>query len=209
MPLKLPFTKPRASIGFPGIVLGILLLAGLSGCATRNSAPVAAFDLGVPDAGALRPYPLAVEVRLPGWMDSEAMTYRLAFDDATRRRDYAQNRWAAAPSQLLAARLRRQLGAAGQGGCLVRVEVDLFEQTFTAPDASQARLAGRLTVLDARRRLVAGRDVAYAVPAPTPDARGGVAAQAQAADALYRDAAVLVARLDGENGAVCRDARTK
>lgn len=209
MPLKSPLAKPRACIGFPGMLLGILLLAGLSGCATRNAAPVAAFDLGVPDAGALRPYPLAVEVRLPGWMDSEAMTYRLAYEDATRRRDYAQSRWAAAPSQLLAARLRRQLGAAGQGGCLVRVEVDLFEQTFTAPQASQARLAGRMTVLDPRRKSLAGQDVAYAIAAPSADARGGVAALVQAADALARDAAAMLARFDGADASVCRDARTK
>lgn len=204
-----PLRKRRALSWSSAMLLGAALLAGISGCASRNSAPVAAFDLGVPEAGGLRPYPLAVEVRLPGWMDSEAMTYRLAYEDAARRRDYAQSRWAAPPSQLLAARLKRQLGAAGQGGCLVRVEVDVFEQTFVGPELSQGRLAGRITIFDGRRKLLAGQDMVYTVPALTPDSRGGVTALVQAADALARDGVAALDRLVGPDGAVCRDGRTR
>lgn len=166
------------------VLCGLLML--LAGCLTNGKrggdAALAIHDFGPPAARlvATRPLPLAVEVRAPVWLDGLAIDYRLAYVDASRLREYARSRWAGPPTQLLQQRLAGQLGLlpAGQGraACVLRFDLGEFSQVFATPDSSRGVLQGRAQWLDRGRSIIAEREIDIAVPAPTADAAGGVAA---------------------------------
>lgn len=166
------------------VVLSILLLAGCYTSGKRGTERgLVIHDLGLPAerlTGAQRPGILAIEVRAPLWMDSLGINYRLAYADASVLREYSRSRWAGPPGQLIEQRLLQQLDGvpSGQvrGKCLLRLEIAEFSQVFSAPAESRGVLRGRAFWLDAGRRALAERPVAIAVPAPTADAPGGVAA---------------------------------
>src|SRR5881409_3206587 len=104
--------KRRALIG--------MLAAGLAGCSSLRSAlpekPVrqTMYDFGPPPAtpagAANRPALVLPEVEAEGILDTPALLYRLAYEDAFQLRSYAFARWSAPPAQLLRQRLRDVLG---------------------------------------------------------------------------------------------------
>lgn len=134
---------------------------------------------------------LAVEVRAPLWIDSPNMSYRLAYSEPKRLREYTQSRWAGPPAQLVQQRLVRQLGLlpAGQGGarCVLRIDIDEFSQVFATPVASHGVIHARVQLLDRSRISLAVRELNIEKPAPSEDARGGVAALTVAVDQLVAD----------------------
>lgn len=166
------------------LVLSIALLAGCYTSGKRGSERgLVIHDLGLPAEtlpGAQRAGMLAIEVRAPLWMDSLGINYRLAYADASVLREYSRSRWAGPPGQLIEQRLLQQMDGVPsglmRGKCLLRLEIAEFSQVFSAPAESQGMLRGRALWLDAGRRSLAERAVAIAVPAPTADAPGGVAA---------------------------------
>ncbi|MDQ5941499.1 MAG: cholesterol transport system auxiliary component [Pseudomonadota bacterium] len=170
------------------VLTSVLLL---SACASpgRGPADVAIYDLG-PPAAALPGAPeahagVALELRLPFWLDSQAMTYRMAYVDVQRLRTYSQARWAGQPSPLLQQRLRQQLGITpGSAPCTLRVELDDFSQAFDSPTSSHASVRGVALLLGKGRAVMARLPLQIDTPAATADAQGGVAALAQAADSL-------------------------
>jgi cholesterol transport system auxiliary component len=134
-----------------------------------------------PRAIALR----SVDVVAPTWLDAPAMQYRLAYADPARRDSFAESRWVAPPPELLQLALRRQLSGAesrtAPGACRLQIEVDEFVQVFDSAQSSSgvielraALLLGRADAPVARKAFRASR------PAPSADARGGVAALAGA-----------------------------
>ena len=166
------------------LALSLALLAGCYTSGKRGSERgLVIHDLGLPAerlSGTPRAGILAIEVRAPLWMDSLGINYRLAYVDASVLREYSLSRWAGPPVQLIEQRLLQQLDGvpSGQvrGKCLLRLEIAEFSQVFSAPAESRGILRGRAFWLDAGRRPLAERAVAIAVPAPTADAPGGVAA---------------------------------
>ena len=94
------------------VLLAALLLSACVGGA-GNSVPSVTYDFGLPVArlavGGTWPG-LSLEVRSPSWFDSTNVDYRLAYADPLTRRQYVGSRWAGAPAQLIAQRLRQQLG---------------------------------------------------------------------------------------------------
>lgn len=147
-------------------------------------------DTAIYDLGGAAPAPAhavvglaAVDVSAPSWLAGTAMQYRLRYADAARRQNYAASRWAAPPAELLARLLDRRL-VDGQGRrCWLRVEVDELAQVFETPGTSRLVLEGRAILMAGRERR-ASRAFAFAVDTATADARGGVAAAAQAARQL-------------------------
>lgn len=119
------------------LAAALLLSACLSGPATRPD--VAVYDLGAVEPlareGGVAP---VVEVFAPSWLEGRAMQYRLAAEPA-RRQQFTESRWAAPPAELLAAALRRQLGANGGAGCRLRIDLDEWVQVFD--DAGQSRVS--------------------------------------------------------------------
>jgi cholesterol transport system auxiliary component len=124
--------------------------------------------------------PVRLGVTAPSWLSGTAMHYRLLHAAPAQRHAYAESRWAAPPAELLRLHLQRRLASADiPAGCRFRVDLVEFEQVFTAPAASHVRLAARVR---SGLKLQLGIDIEEA--APTPDARGGVAAAGRAVDRL-------------------------
>jgi cholesterol transport system auxiliary component len=163
--------------------------------------PEATFDFGLPyaapvQAGSIRGTILVPEVASPEWLDSPAIVYRLAYDDAARTRIYSRSRWAAPPPSLVTQRLRAAVALAS-GGLLVqpqdavradwvlRVDLEEFSQVFEVPDKSRAYVRMRATLIRATERgVVAQRTFGTERTAASADAVGGAKALASGADEL-------------------------
>lgn len=204
-------------------VLSALSVLSLGGCAgtVRGKAPVAVYDFGQPvrvgagnaeaEKGGLAGR-LALDVRAAPWLDGTGIDYRLAYGDPLRRSQYADSRWAAQPALLLAQQLRRQIGFAAvdsvAADCVLRVELQEFSQVFATPLASQGVLQGQVSLIDGKRRLIAGQALNIERPAPTPDAGGGVQALVQTGQELGRQLVAWLDRLEREGGLkTCRPVR--
>ena len=165
------------------VLLAALLLSACVGGA-GNSVPSVTYDFGLPVArlavGGAWPG-LSLEVRSPPWVDSTNVDYRLAYADPLTRRQYIGSRWAGAPAQLIAQRLRQQLGvvsttANSATDCLIRVELQEFSQVFDSPQSSRGVLTASVSLIDGKRRVVAERLAVIDKPALGADASGGVQA---------------------------------
>ena len=165
------------------VLLAALLLSACVGGA-GNSVPSVTYDFGLPVArlavGGAWPG-LSLEVRSPSWFDSTNVDYRLAYADPLTRRQYVGSRWAGAPAQLIAQRLRQQLGvvsatANSATDCLIRVELQEFSQVFDSPQSSRGVLTASVSLIDGKRRVVAERLADIEKPAVSADASGGVQA---------------------------------
>ncbi|MFZ4538691.1 ABC-type transport auxiliary lipoprotein family protein [Propionivibrio sp.] len=197
------------------ILLAALLLSACVGGA-RNVPPAIVYDFGLPAARVVADGAwsrLALEVRSPSWFDSLNVDYRLAYEDPLKQREYSGSRWAGAPGLLLAQRLRQQLGTASANGntavdCLLRVELQEFSQIFDSPQQSRGVLQGSVSLIDAKRHLVAERQVSIEKPAATPDAHGGVKALVAASTELGLQLADWLATLEKNNALkACRSAQ--
>lgn len=177
------------------VILVCLCLASCYGTGKRGGdAALAVYDFGQPSAGS---FPsgwrgkLAVEVRAPLWIDSLGIGYRLTYAEPKRLREYTQSRWAGPPAQLVQQWLNRQLGLSGAGQgrtrCVLRIDIDEFSQVFDNPQVSQGVIEGRVQLLDRSRATLASNEIRIAKPAPSADARGGVAALTVAVDQLVAD----------------------
>ena len=165
------------------VLFAALLLSACVGGA-GNSVPSVTYDFGLPVArlavGGAWPG-LSLEVRSPPWFDSTNVDYRLAYADPLTRRQYVGSRWAGAPAQLIAQRLRQQLGvvsatANSATDCLIRVELQEFSQVFDSPQSSRGVLTASVSLIDGKRRVVAERLAVIEKPAVSADASGGVQA---------------------------------
>ncbi|MBK6675580.1 MAG: membrane integrity-associated transporter subunit PqiC [Rhodocyclaceae bacterium] len=176
--------------------LSIALVTAALAAACANPAArrpdAARFDLGPVRAGPPMASVTAVIVDAPSWLAGAAMQYRLAYSDPARRREFAESRWAAPPAELIGQALERRL-VGGSGRCRLHIDIDEFVQVFDAPERSALVLAGRAALL-VGADVVDRRDFVVARPAPTADARGGVAAAAEAVSALNEDLAPWLAR---------------
>ncbi|HEX5463881.1 MAG TPA: ABC-type transport auxiliary lipoprotein family protein [Burkholderiales bacterium] len=179
-------------------LLGAALLLAGAGCAlqTTRDQP-ATYDFGPPPAQhATARVPAAVlivPVSAPSWLDSNAIVYRLNYDDPARRRVYAESRWAATPAALFTQRLRNRFalsaravltpGDQADAAYALQVDLDDFSQSFGAPGTSQVNLQLRASLIDLdNHRLVAQKNFSLQRTAPTPDAPGAVSALAAAAE---------------------------
>ena len=163
--------------------LSVLFALALGACAgNARQQERAVFDLGPAaivwqtDAMPLQ----RVEVAAPSWLASSAIHYRLLYAEPERRRAYAESRWAAPPAELVERALNRQ-PTAQAAGCRLRLDIDEWVQAFDGPQRSRVVLELRATLLPARGDGVLARKAfAAARTAPSPDARGGVQAGAEA-----------------------------
>jgi cholesterol transport system auxiliary component len=189
----------------PALLLCCVLLAG---CVSMKKPQAELFDLGLATAAASLPAlpPLALaEVSAPEWLDSPAIFYRLAYDSPRQPRPYANSRWSMPPAQLFAQRLKSQMSQAGgtllsasdgaAGIPVLRLDADEISQVFDSPERSTGMVAMRLSVLNGRR-LLGQKSFVRRMPAPSPDAAGGVEAIAAASDAVIADMLQWLAGLD-------------
>jgi cholesterol transport system auxiliary component len=202
-PLSAP--RRRLLLGLASIC-AVALVPGCAALLPDKPVRPAVYDFG--------PGPLSLPASAPGSLpalslteietgpalDSTAMLYRLAYQDATELRPYAQARWSMPPAQLLRQKLlgavegqRPVLSGAPSGpGLLLRVELEEFVHLFETPERSAGlvRLRATLLSVDSRgERLLAQRRVVVLRPAPSQDAPGGVRALAAASDAAVLELA--------------------
>jgi cholesterol transport system auxiliary component len=161
------------------------------------------YDLGPPRLSAAAGPSIAAtlllpDVSAPSWLDGHGIVYRLSYDNNARPQAYASSRWVAPPAALLTQRLRSRL-AAGAGGIVtsgdgaradyaLRIELEDFSQAFSDANASRVVLRARASLVRlADRQLVAQRVFSVDRPAPTPDARGAVAALGEASDEVIEN----------------------
>jgi cholesterol transport system auxiliary component len=191
----------RAGIprGFAIAVMAVVL----AGCALLPPPPEvpASYDLGPlprhePTNPALPAIVLLPDVSAPSWLDGQGIVYRLAYDEPARLQTYAQSRWKAPAPALLSQRLRGRFAAATRSGIvtsddgaradyMLRVELEDFSQTFSAPGASRVWVRARASLVNLQQRtLVAQRVFSIERAAASPDVRGAVAAFADASDEL-------------------------
>jgi len=163
----------------------------LSACLGRQEAqaPTASFDFSPVTMTGQGPLP-RVEVLLPAWLNTQSIQYRLLYRDPNQLHDYAYARWAGAPAALIQQRLRLRLAGAlpASDACRLQVHLQEFVQTFASAERSHGDLRAELRMLDAQRKVLATRSVTATQPAASADARGGVAALADAVDQLAKEA---------------------
>jgi cholesterol transport system auxiliary component len=181
-------------------LLGALALGACSLGPEKKDAP-ASYDLGPASAVApvtprIRSSVLVHAVAAPAWLESNAIVYRLNYQDAARQLNYANSRWAAPAATMLTQRLRAQLAAASDGGIVniadgaraeyaLRVELEEFSQVFDTAQTSRAVIVARASLVHvARRTLQAQKTFAIDKPAATANAEGGVGALAGASAEL-------------------------
>ncbi|WP_312430823.1 ABC-type transport auxiliary lipoprotein family protein [Achromobacter sp.] len=170
----------------------LILTLALAGCGIgRVDAPPTLFDLGldarpVPALPARDPIALTFQ-SAPGLTDT-GMIWRVG--DSAAPRSYATYRWAASPADLVRQRITDRLSR--QGAVLgdrvtlqtpqLQVSLAQFEQVFAEDgQSSQGRVLLQAVLLNGRA-VVDQKRILVAVPAPTQDAEGGVAALRQATD---------------------------
>ncbi|WCM93466.1 PqiC family protein [Acidovorax sp. NCPPB 2350] len=202
--------------GLRGALAAVAAALALAGCSALPAPPARAdvYDFG-PGALAAGPAdrraplpPIALpEVAVAGPVEgSTAVLYRLAYDDPRRLRPYGQARWSQPPAQLVQQALRDELGqrravlmgdegvsqlvASGQPPVVLRAEIEEFSQVFQSTRQSAGLLRLRASLSEptaAGEKLLAQRVFVVQRPAPTPDARGGTRALAEAAAQAARE----------------------
>jgi cholesterol transport system auxiliary component len=166
-------------------------LAGLAAC---NVLPAQAplpqlHDFGPPPAADADDPALPLQVAAvtaPAGLADDAIHYRLLYDDPTRYRSYAENRWASSPAELMDAGLRYTLATGpghGSGDAYV-LDTRLleFEQDISTPHDAKVRLVLQASIRRASDgQLVAERrfEMEQASSADVQGAIGGLAQLAQ------------------------------
>jgi len=164
----------------------------------RGAAEMAHYDLGteLPAASPRRlPGSIALdEVSAGGWLQTNAILYRLAYRETAQLQAYTQSRWTESAAALMTARLRRALNASTERGVtmvadgvptdhVLKVSLDTFEQWVQSPSASRAVVDMRAVLIDGKSRsLQASYTFRLEEPCPSVDAEGAVRALRTASD---------------------------
>jgi cholesterol transport system auxiliary component len=194
-------------------IFAVSLLAACGG--NVRTAEVVSYDLGKPGgnwSGSRIPI-ASVDVRAASWLSGNAMHYRLAYAEPQRRQSYVESRWAAPPAELLESFLKRRI-VFGQAdftgtGCRLQLVLDEFEQRFDDAQKSGAVLEARVVLSPLRGdAMLSKKTFMIRRPAAAADARGGVVAARDAAQALAEEIGKWLGDLSQERPAVVEQCRT-
>lgn len=179
----------RRAFGWPAIFATVCITAACSLWPAQAPLPQV-HDFGplpaVHDSDAAR---LSLNpITAPVWLASDAIHYRLLYNDPTALRTYADHRWAAPPAELLAARLQYLLPLRPVGDTRAHSVYALsaalleFEQDFSTPHDAHARLVLEVSMqrssdgqIIAERRFVMTQSI-------SPDVQGAISGLAQLAN---------------------------
>jgi len=162
----------------------ILLLSACGGLPKPGAAP-ALYDFGIAPAfsESVVQVKLARVEALPG-LESFDMRYRLAYQNPNQLYAYTQNRWGAAPADLLAQRLRHMGFSPASSPCNLRVILETFDQVFDTSTSSRGVVSLRAEMITGigRQSKTLTKLITTEAPASSADAKGGVAALEIATD---------------------------
>lgn len=163
----------------------------LFGCAVQGmKEEKAEYGLG---SRAPVPSPLlrSITVSAAAWLQSQDMVYRLKYQDGNRRMVYSRSRWQASPAEMLQRHLAQALTGEGEvGTCRLKLELDVFEQSFDSPVLSRGVIEARALLLPAGTGApLARQSFLLAQAAGEANAQGGVAALNLAANDLAQSLA--------------------
>lgn len=194
------------------MLCGVLAAAWLAGCSfgagpakvtkTSYTLQPAATGTRMP---AQAPARTAATLRIdtidaPVWLNTTDLYYQLDYSDTQRLSAYSDSQWVAAPPQILEHLLQDGVVAGNMWKAVIgpesgtpadyalRVDLSDFKQSFAAPRRSYGVLHARATLSrENPQSIVAQRTFDYRVPAPSPNARGGVDALSQAGQRFVTD----------------------
>lgn len=192
----------------PWLAVAALLLAGCSGLPTAPQTAVR-YDLGRTPVSQVAkenlPAVALAPIQAPLWTDSStSLRYRLAYADPQVLYTYGQARWSIPPAAMIQQRMREYLGQGGrvvlsadpgeipplvdgQQVPVLRLSLEEFSQVFNSPQASDAWVRIRATVVKPSIQgdvLLAQQAFEVRKPTATADASGGVDALAQGVNEL-------------------------
>ncbi len=192
-------------------VIAVIAVAGaLAACtpARHESAPIRYFDFGPEPVRSAPGIPALLQVpgvTAPEWLESTAIEYRLAYRDPQAVYTYVTGRWVAPPNSLLTSRLKSALGSGGgvtspadsiRAGCIVRVALEDFSQTFDSVHTSHVTVRARASlVANDGKVLIAQQVFAGDRPTASADMGGAVSALGAGGDALVGDIVVWLTRV--------------
>ncbi len=211
------------------LLFTIVLLTGCA-IAPHTQIPVAMYDFGlqsptdasaasvISDQSQLRVSLLVAEATAPIGLNSQAIQYRLAYHNPAQTHNYANSRWAAAPTALLTQKIRNHITAVTNNGVIsagdgvradytLRLELEEFSQVFDTIEQSHAVVRLRASLVErGTRTLLAQRSFSMEQVAPTANVTGAVHALAVASDKLTRELIDwLIAKLEEEKKAIKKD----
>ncbi|MES2046888.1 MAG: ABC-type transport auxiliary lipoprotein family protein [Pseudomonadota bacterium] len=175
--------------------LTLLVIGLLQACASGTQSSSLSYDFGtVAKENNAAPSKIAIslaDVSAPATLDSNAMLYRLAYDNAQLLHPYANHHWSMPPAQLFTQRFKSRIAATG-GTVLgatdgvaelpvLRIEMDEFSQVFTSTTQSEAKIALRVTLIK-KNKLIAQQYFDLATASASADASGGAKAMQVTAD---------------------------
>jgi cholesterol transport system auxiliary component len=191
--------------------VAVTALAGsLFACSSAQQAgpPIRYFDFGpepqrsLPKISAVLQVP---SVSAPEWLESTTIQYRLGYRDPQTVYTYSTGRWVAPPNSLLTSRLKTALGSGAgvasptdaiRAGCIVRVALEDFSQTFDSQQSSHVVARARASLVANDGKALISQQVFTADrPTATADLSGAVGALGASGDALVGDISGWLTRM--------------
>ncbi|MBC3937015.1 membrane integrity-associated transporter subunit PqiC [Undibacterium sp. CY7W] len=201
--LSADFPKNVSSRHLRQTMFGLLTLfavISISACSSNPTPVKQQFDLGPVVAAQIKqvtPAPASLrfvlaDIQASTALDSQAMLYRLQYDNAQQLKAYAYARWSMPPAQLIQQRIKQQVSAAGglvlqrnQASAdipLLQLELDEFSQVFSSVSNSHVQLNMR-ALMSKAGKVLRHRQFQIQLPAGN-DAAAGAHAMQQAVDQL-------------------------
>jgi ABC-type uncharacterized transport system auxiliary subunit len=168
------------------------LLSACMGGKTKPSPAIYDFGLMSGTGAAAQELKVRVsEVTAVESLNSNRMRYRLNYQNPARVFNYTESRWAALPVELLTAKIRAlsKTSQSSQTNCSLELQLEAFDHVFDSGTASHSVIQLDAGIYDKNmRKLIADQQFEEIATAPTPDAKGGVAALNQASTAAIAKA---------------------
>lgn len=173
--------KPRTYL----LLGSLLVMLGACGSLPKPSAAPALFDFGIAPTSTVAPIPVKLgRVEAVPGLEHVDMRYRLAYRNPAQVFAYTESRWAAAPADLLAQRLRHYGFSPTASDCNLRVVLETFDQVFDSPTSSHVVIGLRADVINGGGRSVrvVSTQIVKEHAASSADAKGGMTALSDATD---------------------------
>lgn len=160
------------------IHLGMIGL--LTGCLSANKPgpESAVYDFGLHDETVRTNTRVNIgKVSAEDAIDHRRIRYRLNYQNPAQVFSYTQSRWSSSPADLLSAKLRSMASVSNVSNCSVMIHIEAFDQVFETANSSNGvvKLHAMLFAQKTRQPLL-NHLVQENAPAPSADAKGGVAA---------------------------------